>query len=64
MNLLFELGGNFRQEVRPDSVEEKIVFPGLVDLVHLLVKVVVHASDRVDLRRQLVDLFVDAWKLD
>ena len=62
MNFLFKLGRNFRQKVRPDSVEEQIVFAGLVDLVHLLVQVVVHARDGVDLRRQLVYLLVDAWK--
>ena len=62
MNFLFQLGRNFRQKVRPDSVEEEIVFAGLVDLVHLLVQVVVHARDGVDLRRQLVHLLVDAWK--
>ena len=62
MNFLLKLGRNFRQEVRPDSVEEEIVFAGLVDLVHLLVQVVVHPRDGVDLRRQLVHLLIDAWK--
>ena len=37
MNLLLKLGRNFGQEVRSDAVEQKIVFPRLVDLVHFLV---------------------------
>ena len=59
MNLLFKLRRNFGKEIRFDSVEEKIVLPGLVDLMHLLVQVVVHARDGVDLRRQAINLLVD-----
>ena len=62
MNLLFKLRRNFGKEIRFDSVEEEIVLPGLVDLVHLLVQVVVHARDGVDLRRQAINLFVDPWR--
>lgn len=60
MDLLLQLRRDLREEVRPDSVEQEVVLPRLVDLVHLLVQVVVHARDGVDLRRQPVDFLVDA----
>jgi hypothetical protein len=46
----------------PDSVEEEVVLPRLVKLVHLLVEVVVHPGDGVHLGLHLREFVVHASK--
>ncbi len=60
MNLLLQLRLDLWQKIGFDSVEEQIVLPGLVDLVHFLVKVVVNAGDGVDLGRHVEQFVVHA----
>ena len=58
VDLLLQLSLDLREEVGFDAVEKEVVLPRLVQLVHLLVEVVVHARDGLHLRRHRVQAVV------
>lgn len=47
MDLGFQLGLNLGQKIGFDPIEEEIILPGLVYLMHLLMQVIVNTRDSV-----------------